>query len=250
MHKFIEYISDLLFLHDCVVIPDFGGFICNYKGAYIDEVNGMICPPSKDILFNRNLTHNDGLLVNWVACKENINYDKAVKQVALFSEDLKVKLNQKQRIAFGDIGVFYTDRRFNIIFDSGKSNFLSDTFGMEQVEAEKISIEEKIRPKQIGIPTTYDMPPYINMESGNLLHRLLKYALAAALVAGIVIISQLGIFHFERSGLQPVTTNTTAIQPTIPQMAFPSANTTGKKSVLIISPTYDYVNYDPINDLN
>ena len=73
MHKFIDYISDLLFLHDCVIIPDFGGFICNYRSAYIDADSGVICPPGKDILFNRNLTHNDGLLVNWIADKENIS---------------------------------------------------------------------------------------------------------------------------------------------------------------------------------
>ena len=81
MHKFIEYISDLLFLHDCVIIPDFGGFICNYKSAYIDDESGLICPPSKDILFNRNLTHNDGLLVSWIAGKENISYEKATSQL-------------------------------------------------------------------------------------------------------------------------------------------------------------------------
>lgn len=91
MHRFIEYISDLLFLHDCVIIPDFGGFICNYKSAHIDEENGLICPPAKDILFNRNLTHNDGLLVNWIACKENITYEKATVQVTLFCEELKIK---------------------------------------------------------------------------------------------------------------------------------------------------------------
>ena len=94
MHKFIEYISDLLFLHDCVIIPDFGGFICNYKSAYIDDESGLICPPSKDILFNRNLTHNDGLLVSWIAGKENISYEKATSQLMLFCEDLKIRLNQ------------------------------------------------------------------------------------------------------------------------------------------------------------
>ena len=130
MHRFIEYISNLLFLHDCVIIPDFGGFICNYKSAYIDETSGIITPPSKDILFNRNLTHNDGLLANWIVCKENVPYDKAVKQVELFCEDLKIRLNQRQRIAFGDIGVFYTDRRFNIIFESGENNTASQQLSL------------------------------------------------------------------------------------------------------------------------
>ena len=246
MHKFIEYISDLLFLHDCVIIPDFGGFICNYRGAHIDEANGMVCPPGKDILFNKNLTHNDGLLVNWIACKENISYDKAQKQVALFCEELKVRLNQRQRIAFGDIGVFFTDRRFNIIFESGRNNYLADTFGMEQIEVEKVATEEKIKPKQIAIPTPPEMSPYINMDNGNVFHRLLKYGVAAAVVAGIVVISQLDIFNFWNSSssnnMQPANSS---IQPTLP-VTMPNNQVQNKT---VISPTYDYVAYDPINDL-
>lgn len=245
MHKFIEYISDLLLLHDCVVIPDLGGFICNYKSAYIDEANGMICPPSKDILFNRNLTHNDGLLVSWIACKEEISYEKATKQLALFSEDLKVRLNQKQRIAFGDIGVFFTDRRFNIIFESGRGNFLSDSYAMEPIEAEKIfQAEKKIKPATIPIVPN-EPSPYINISSGNILHKLLKYALAATAVAGIVVMVQ----FFLNSGdnlISGVITNTTAVQPTMPSMPVTSVEGTYDS---VISPTHDYVDYDPINDL-
>ena len=135
MHRYIEYISDLLFLHDCVIIPDFGGFICNYQSAYVDEKNGLIYPPSKTILFNRNLTLNDGLLANWIVCKENIPYDKAIKQIEFFCEDLKIRLNQREKVDFGDIGSFYTDRRFHILFEPAGKNFLAAALGMEKIEA-------------------------------------------------------------------------------------------------------------------
>ena len=100
MHKFIEYISDLLFLHDCVIIPDFGGFICNYKSAYIDDESGLICPPSKDILFNRNLTHNDGLLVSWIAGKENISYEKATSSVYFLQTAVLISFSNPENIIF------------------------------------------------------------------------------------------------------------------------------------------------------
>ena len=245
MHRFIEYISNLLFLHDCVIIPDFGGFICNYKSACIDETSGIITPPSKDILFNRNLTHNDGLLANWIVCKENIPYDKAVKQVELFCEDLKIRLNQRQRIAFGDIGVFYTDRRFNIIFESGENNFLSDTYGMEEIEAPKLTTEDKrLKPQQIEIPTfTPEMSPYINMESTNWVHRSLKYGLAAAVIAGLVVITQVGIVHF---GDNNKNISSTLIQP---QPIIPTPVSGNITPIVKISPDYDYVEYDPLETL-
>ena len=38
MKKPLEhYISDLLYIEDCIIIPDFGGFIVNDKSATINE---------------------------------------------------------------------------------------------------------------------------------------------------------------------------------------------------------------------
>lgn len=253
MHKFIDYISDLLFLHDCVIIPDFGGFICNYKSAYIDADSGMICPPGKDILFNRNLTHNDGLLVNWIADKENISYDKAAKQLTLFCEDLKIRLNQKQRVVFGDIGVFFTDRRFNIIFEPGKNNFFSEAFGMEAIVMESVITHDngKLKPKQINIPSVTtgipDMPAAVYMNnSGNFLHRLLKYGLAAAGIAGIAVILQMDIFNFDNEDTSGIITNTSTVQPTLPVKPASKAESNYNS---VISPQHDYVDYDPLSDL-
>lgn len=249
MHQFIEYISDLLFLHDCVIIPDFGGFICNYKSAYIDENSGLICPPAKDILFNRNLTHNDGLLVNWIACKENISYEKASTQLTLFCEDLKIRLNQKQRVVFGEIGVFTTDRRFNIIFESSQNNFFAEAFGMEPLTIQR-NKPTSGKPVQITLPTstTAEQSAYIDLEpSGNLLHRLLKYALAVATIAGVVVITQQDIFHGETTAPGKYT-NSTTIQPEL--YTLKSTTRTGKITCnSVISPAQDYVDYDPINDL-
>ena len=252
MHKFIDYISDLLFLHDCVIIPDFGGFICNYRSAYIDETTGVICPPGKDILFNRNLTHNDGLLVNWIADKENISYDKATKQLILFCEDLKIRLNQKQRIVFGDIGVFSTDRRFNIIFEPGKNNFFSEAYGMEAIETAPAELSEKLKPLGINTPTNRnipEIPTYVNINQGNFLHRLLKYGLAAAGITGIVVVLQMDIFNFDQDDTSGVITNTTTVQPVIPTKPESNRSTSSYTYDSVISPSHDYVDYDPINDL-
>lgn len=248
MRKYIEYISDLLYLHDCVIIPDFGGFICNYTSAYIDENSGLLCPPGKDILFNRNLTHNDGLLLNWIAAKENISYAKASTQLTLFCEDLKIRLNQGQRLVFGDIGVFYTDRRFNIVFENSRHNFFADALGMESLATGEMNIPNT-QPVQISMPpvAASDKSAYINMESsGNFLQRLLKYGLAVAVVTGVVVISQLGIFHKDIGLFGKKIKNASTLQPELP--ALPT-DFKGIAYDSVISPDYDYVEYDPLNDL-
>ena len=51
-----QYISDLHYTHDCVIVPNFGGFVGNRKSAELNKKTGSLSPPSKQILFNRNLT--------------------------------------------------------------------------------------------------------------------------------------------------------------------------------------------------
>ncbi|NLA48282.1 MAG: hypothetical protein GX876_02335, partial [Bacteroidales bacterium] len=57
-----SFIRELLFSHDCVIVPGFGGFVGNYAPARIDRATSTFYPPSKQISFNRNLRNNDGLL--------------------------------------------------------------------------------------------------------------------------------------------------------------------------------------------
>ena len=58
MKKPIEqHIFELLKHNDCVIITGLGGFVLNYKPAYINEINNTIHPPSKLISFNSKLIH-------------------------------------------------------------------------------------------------------------------------------------------------------------------------------------------------
>ena len=82
MKKPLEhYISDLLYIEDCIIIPDFGGFIVNDKSATINDKSGEITPPSKTILFNSQLVNNDGILINHIAKEENISHKECLANV-------------------------------------------------------------------------------------------------------------------------------------------------------------------------
>ncbi len=74
-----KYIKYLLFEHDCVVIPDFGGFIANYVSADIHPIRHTFVPPSKNIAFNEMLKLNDGLLVAHIANHEHISREEALQ---------------------------------------------------------------------------------------------------------------------------------------------------------------------------
>ena len=98
MKKTIDtYISELLFLHDCVIIPEFGGFVGNNKSAVLNKNTNTIYPPSKDILFNKNLRKNDGLLINHIANSEVISNKKSKRTFGLNLQKKRFYLPEEDR---------------------------------------------------------------------------------------------------------------------------------------------------------
>lgn len=143
-----KYIEDLLFVHDCVILPGFGGFVANYKSAKFEENKQIVTPPSKDIGFNRNLNQNDGLLVNHLAECENLNYAEAEKSVQFFIEDMRVRIQRGEKVELNNIGSFYNDKRHNLQFEpTDNINYLVDAFGLEQIPFTQINkpVEERIQ---------------------------------------------------------------------------------------------------------
>ncbi len=129
--KIYEYISDLLFRYDCVVVPGFGGFITNYYPAEINHATHMFRPPSKRISFNIQLKHNDGLLANHLAAIEKISYKEAITKVEEFVKNINKELTEGKRVNINKIGKLYLDAEENVQFNpSIEVNYLKDSFGM------------------------------------------------------------------------------------------------------------------------
>lgn len=129
------YISELLYLHECVIISGFGAFITNYKSAKIDNERNIISPPKSDLLFNTNLKYNDGLLVNHIARRENISLDQAESEINFFAKDLKFRLSKGEKVALHTIGVFYYDKKFNLHFEPiNESNYFIDSYGFFDIK--------------------------------------------------------------------------------------------------------------------
>ena len=126
-----RYISDLLYDHDCVIIPGFGGFVCNYHPAQINPGNNSFHPPHKKILFNKELKANDGLLASQIAIREKVPFNDALKLIENFSANLTERLESGERLTLECIGLLYLDDEANIQFEQdNKVNYLKDSFGL------------------------------------------------------------------------------------------------------------------------
>lgn len=127
-----NYIKELLFGHDCVIVPGFGAFIGNYSPARIDHNEGLFYPPVKKVTFNRHLTTNDGLLIGHISSREGIGYGEARDIAASFAEELRTHIGRGEKVTIDRIGTFYNNREGLLIFEpDAESNYLLSSFGLK-----------------------------------------------------------------------------------------------------------------------
>lgn len=132
-----SYIKDLLLLNDCVIIPDLGGFVSNYKPAQIKH--NRFSPPSKEIAFNPKLHKNDGLLINFISEQDGVGYFEAKQRVENFVEESVLKLQRYEKLVFQGVGQLYYDRMENLQFEPAiEQNLLVDAYGLEDFSYEKL----------------------------------------------------------------------------------------------------------------
>jgi nucleoid DNA-binding protein len=125
------FIRELLFGHDCVIVPGFGGFIGNYTPARVDKASATFYPPVKKISFNRNLNHNDGLLIGKISESAKINYGDARNLVEEFAEGLRQKLSKGEKVVFDHIGSFVNNSEGNVQFEPDQdANYNLNSFGL------------------------------------------------------------------------------------------------------------------------
>lgn len=126
------FIRELLFSHDCVIVPGFGGFIGNFTPAGLDKKTGVYYPPLKQISFNRNLNHNDGLLIGKISMVTGLNYADSRRLVEEFADEIRTKLASGKQVVFDHIGTFSNNHENNVQFEPEPGiNYYPGSFGLE-----------------------------------------------------------------------------------------------------------------------
>ncbi len=106
MISVVEHIEYLITRHDCVIVPGWGAFIAQYNSSYCDADGVNWHRPVREISFNPELVHNDGLLVNSVVSKEKCTFGVANDIVHDDVAMLCKQINEDRELAFGNIGFF------------------------------------------------------------------------------------------------------------------------------------------------
>jgi len=139
MQKVDKHISELLNGHDCVIVPELGGFVANYAPAKIHPVQHTFTPPSKNIVFNKNLKNNDGLLANHIVMAEQSTYPEALKYIQHFVGNATEQLRKGAKVKIEEVGTLFLDVERNIQFEPDTTtNHLLDAFGLSQFQSPAI----------------------------------------------------------------------------------------------------------------
>ena len=126
-----RHIADLLYHHECVIVPGLGGFIKASNPSRILHTTHEFFPPSGSVAFNAGLSGNDGLLANYIASVENISYADALIKIHQWVGKCISDLNHNAPVTLSGIGDIFLNNSGNIEFaPSGQVNFNADSFGL------------------------------------------------------------------------------------------------------------------------
>ncbi|MDP2423527.1 MAG: SPOR domain-containing protein [Bacteroidales bacterium] len=139
-----KYLYELLFKHECVIVPGFGGFIKNYQAATIQAGTHIFSPPKQYLVFNAGLTINDGLLATHIASKEKLHFDEAMSLIERDVTTWRERMRVGKKITLLDIGTFHYNSEERVVFEPDReTNFFLDIYGMNSFVAPPVSSRAK-----------------------------------------------------------------------------------------------------------
>ena len=190
--KIEKYISELLYRYQCVGVPGFGAFLCEWQSAQVIVAQNSFVPPKKVISFNSHIKNNDGLLANHIALQEKISYENALNKIQTQVVFWLEKLENKESLVLENIGEIFSNSEHNFVFKPNTAiNYLTDSFGLAGFNSPEIAranqIASEVKPV-VEAPvsmdnTVEDETPIIPLNGKNRTKNWMKYAAAVAIFA-------------------------------------------------------------------
>ena len=152
MKNLAQYIEELIIRHECVIVPNLGGFITYCDRAVIR--NNVFYAPTERIRFNSLLTYHDGLLAEAYMRDRNIGYSEALSAIATEVEQIKKSLNSGNTVLFGRIGALSLSAENNITLLNSNPKFLPENIGLPIVHLKQLASAVPTNTITISIPQT------------------------------------------------------------------------------------------------
>jgi cell division septation protein DedD/nucleoid DNA-binding protein len=196
-----KYIQELLLQHDCVILPGLGGFVANYKPAEFDASQKTVLPPSRQILFNPNLVHNDGLLYAHVSKETDYGYKEVQAMAEVYFKTIKYEVGKGLKFTIEDLGYFFVNKARKIEFaQESTDNLLLASYGLSYLNYKQF---DRVPGRSAKIyQAVDDTNPVLRQRR---IRRWIYTGAAACLLASMVLIPvKMGYLNLSSFDLNPV----------------------------------------------
>ena len=186
MTEFYTFLEHLLYDHECVIIPQFGGFVVNAQDFQFNAKEGKIYPKRKCVAFNEKLKTDDRFLTTEWAKKQSISQKEASIEITAISKELKSQISTQGYLTIGELGAFTLNSENRLSF-SQNPDFNADlsVFGLFPVGLGHALPKEK-KPVLEVVPVAEDLPSYTPEPSPIKVSRsAYVYALMAFIIGGL-----------------------------------------------------------------
>lgn len=126
--ELIRHIEILLLSNDCVIVPDFGGFMAHHVDAKYDDRDNMFLPPLRTVGFNPQLKLNDSVLALSYVEAYDISYPDALNRIANDVNEIRTELENTGKFDMNDIGTIYLNSNGNYSFEPCEAGLLTPNY--------------------------------------------------------------------------------------------------------------------------
>ncbi len=176
MNQLILHLEYLLLKHDCVIVPGMGGFVVNSTSSRKEDLS-IFHNPGHELIFNKLLIHNDGLIAESYMRAENISFELASHKIEKSVNELRDELKNNKRVSLNGLGTFEINSDNLLIFKSFPF-IRPDNFGLQTTSLKPIL---QLKPKN-----NTASKPFI--EKKNALSKISISTAAAAIIAILFLI--------------------------------------------------------------
>ena len=127
-----RHIQLLLLENECVIVPDFGGFIAHEVAAYYDNDDKMFLPPTRTLGFNPQLRINDSLLVQSYVDAYDLSYPEALRQIESEVAELRQQLAEQGSCLLEGLGTISVNQDSRYEFAPAEAGVVSpELYGLD-----------------------------------------------------------------------------------------------------------------------
>ncbi len=144
-----RHIEILLLENECVIVPDFGGFMTHQVAAHYDEADRSFVPPTRTLGFNPQLRMNDSVLAQSYVEAYDISYPEALRRIEHEVDILKQKLNDEGYFEMENLGTLTVNQEGNYEFSPCEAGVLSpDLYGLSNFTFKRLKDTDDVIAEQ------------------------------------------------------------------------------------------------------